>query len=77
MLLLLKQFLALNIRFQYDGELQLDVQFINDILGCEDYDDAYRPPNSDSFHVVKSMRTFSIIVRLKFEINKKKKQYCR
>ena len=54
-----------TVRFQYDGNLKMEVSVVGDRLECEK-DLATIP--GDSFHVVDYMQLIDISVKLKFEI---------
>ncbi len=59
------------VRFQYDGELQMEVSVFPDSLQCSNYSST----GVDSFHVLEYMTYFKVTVDLEYEIIKDK-VYC-
>jgi len=55
------------VRFQFDGELQMDLLVSPDYLTCSSYD---WPTVGDSLHVLEYMTPFLVRVDLKYEIIK-------
>lgn len=53
------------VRFQFDGELQMEVSIIGDKLNCTDTSN-----KDDSFHILPYMTVFSVRLSFKFEITK-------
>ncbi|GFH52940.1 hypothetical protein CTEN210_09416 [Chaetoceros tenuissimus] len=61
-----------TVRFQYDGELEMEVDVKGDELDCTPTDSKFKEGNS--FHVVEYMKIVNISVKLRF--NLKNGNYC-
>ena len=53
------------VRFQYDGDLMMEVSVLPDLLECSNYSST---EDTDSFHVLDYMKYFLVRIDLKYEI---------